>query len=150
MAFKSYSQNFTKRYQVVFEKIHFTSPPLWKILRANLTENPPKNPFNFDSIKNSFWVHKVSGINILFPNFIKSYWVVFEKKLFISPPLWKFLSPNVTAKHQKNPLNFDSIQNSFWVHKVTGIRMLFTRFCKTSLSSFCDKFTLLHLPYENF
>ena len=51
---------------------------------ANL---PQKNPFNFDLIKNSFWVHKVSGIKILFPNFHKSYRVVFEKSsvYFTSP-----------------------------------------------------------------
>ena len=102
MAFKSYSQNFTKSYQVVFEKIHFTSPPLWKILSANATEYSHKNPFNFDSIKNSFSVQKVSGIKILFPTFHKKLSSGFWKKnRFTSPPLWKFLSSNVTAKTPK-------------------------------------------------
>ena len=39
-----------------------------------------KNPFKFDSIKNSFWVHKVSGIKILFPNFHKKLSSGFWKK----------------------------------------------------------------------
>ena len=122
MAFKSYSQNFTKSYQAVFEKNHFT-----KILSAK----PPKMPFNFDSNKKFFWVHKVSGIKTLFPNFHKTLCSGFWKKAhFTSPPLWKFLSPTVTAKPKKKTFNFESIQNSFWVHKVTGIRMLFTRFHK--------------------
>ena len=59
-----------------------------------------KKKIDFDSIKNSFWVHKVSGIKILFPNSHKKLSVGFWKKKahFTSPPLWKFLSPNVTAK----------------------------------------------------
>ena len=60
------------------------------------------NPFYFHSIKNSSWVQKVSGIKILFPNFHKKVIKWFLKKAhFISPPLRKFLSPNVTAKPPK-------------------------------------------------
>ena len=149
MAFKSYSQNFTKNYRVVFEKssLYFTSP--MKNSKCKCNRKTPKNQFNFDSIKISFWVHKVTGIKILFPNFHKKLLSGFLKKAhFTLPLLWKFLGPNVTT--QKNPFNFDSIQNSFWAHKVTGIRMLFTTFHKKLSSSFWEKFTLLHPPYENF
>ena len=160
-----------------------------------ISKSRKKNPFNFDSVKNSFWVHKVSGIKILqyFQKFHKTLSSGFWKKAhFTSPPLWKFLSPNVTGKKtkihliliqskipfgctklvalryyfqiftksyrvvlkkrslyftsrmkffkykcnsktqkkKKNPFIFDSIQNSFWMHKVTCIRMIFTRFHK--------------------
>ena len=58
---------------------------------------------DFYSIKNSFWVHKLSGIKILFPNSHKKLSVGFLKKSahFTSPPLWKFLSPKVTTKPPK-------------------------------------------------
>ena len=101
MAVKSYSQNFTKSYLVVFEKTHFSSPPPWKILSANVTENPPKIHLILIQAKNSFWVHKVSGIKIHLQIFTKIYRVVFEKAHFTSHTLWKFLSPNVTAKPPK-------------------------------------------------
>ena len=100
--------------------------------------NRKKNSFNFDSIKNSFWVYKVSGITILFPNFHKKLLSGFWKKAhFTSPPIWKFLSPNVTANPApKNPINFVSVQNSFWVHKVTGIRCYSQDFTKKLSSIF--------------
>ena len=83
--------------------IEWNAPsPLWKFLSPNVTGKPKKkkkkkNAFNFDSIKNSFWVHKVSGIKILFPNFYKKLLSGFWKKLtLLHLPVWKFLSPNVT------------------------------------------------------
>ena len=145
-----YFQFFTKSYRVVFWKIaHFTSPLLWKFLSPNVTEK--KNLFNFDSIKNTYWVHKVSGIKMLFPNFQKKLWSGFLKKKahFTSPPVWKFPSASVAAKPPKNPFNFDSVQNSFWVHKITGIRIYSQDFTK-NYRVVWEKFTLFHLTYENF
>ena len=131
--------------------LYFTSP--MKIFKPKCNRKSSQNPFNFYSIKNSFWCIKLVALRYYFQIVTKSYRVVFEKKdHFTSPPIWKFSSPNVKAKKKKkkkNPFNFDSIQNSIWVHKVTGIRMIFTRFHKKLLSSFWEKFTLLHLTYEN-
>ena len=54
-------------------------------------------------------------------------------------------------KKKKKKFNFDSIKNAFWVHKVSGIKMLFPNFQKKLWSGFLKKkLTLLHLPYENF
>ena len=116
--------------------IEWNAPsPLWKFL-SPITEK--KNPFKFDSIKNSFWVHKASGIKILFPNFYKKLLSGFWKKAhFTSPPLWKFQSSNVTEK--KNQFNFDSIKNSFWMHKVSGIKILFPNFHEKLSSGFWKK-----------
>ena len=141
---------FTKFYKTLSSKmltlLHLPSP-LWKFLSPNVTEKKNKNPFNFDSIKNSFWVYNVSGIKILFPNF--------NKKL--SSGFWKNAS-KCNSKHpspppppkKKNPFNFDSIQKSFWAHKVAGIKILFPNFHKKLSSGFWKKLTSLHLPYENF
>ena len=89
-------------YRVVFEKssLYLTSP--MKISKSKCNRKTPTNPFNFHSIKNSSWVHKVSGIKILFPKFSQKVIEWFLKKVhFTSPPLRKFLSPNVTVKPQK-------------------------------------------------
>ena len=66
MAFKSYSHNLKKSYRVVFEKssLYFTSH--MKISKSKSNNKTPQNPFNFDSIKNSFWVHIDTGIRMLF------------------------------------------------------------------------------------
>ena len=136
--------------------LHLPSP-LWKFLSPNLTEKRKKkekkrSPFNFDSIKNSFWVHRVSGIKILFPKFHKNLSSGFWKKssLYFTSPM-KISKSKCNSKTPKNPFIFDSIQISFLVYKVTGIRMLFIWFHKKKLSSsFWEKFTLLHLTYENF
>ena len=150
MAFKSYSQYFTKSYPVVFEKIHFTSPPLWKIPSANVTEKPPKIPLILIQSKIPFGCTKSVALRYYFQIFTKSYQVAFAKSsLYFTSPM-KILKSKCNSKTTKNPFNFDSIQNSFWVHKVAGIKMLFTRFHKKLSSSFWEKFTLLHLPYENF
>ena len=56
-----------------------------------------KNLFNFDSIKNSFCVHKVSGITILFP--------IFRKKLlsgFLKDSSLYFTSPMKIYKSKCN------------------------------------------------
>ena len=53
-------------------------------------------------------------------------------------------------KKKKDAFDFDSIKNSFWVHKVSGIKILFPNIYKKLLSGFWKKLTLLHLPYENF
>ena len=95
--------NFHKKLSSDFwKKAHFTSPSLWKFQSPNVIEKNKQNPFNFDSIKNSFWVHKVSGIKILFPNFheklLSGFW---KKGHFTSSPLWKFSSLNVTEKLKK-------------------------------------------------
>ena len=102
-----------------------------KISESKCNRNPPpppkkkkKNLFNFDSIKNSFCVHKVSGITILFPNFDKKLSSGFlkESSLYFTSPM-KISKSKCNSKTPKNPFNFESIQNSFWVHKVTGIRI---------------------------
>ena len=73
MAFKSYSHNLKKSYQVVFEKrsIYFTSS--MKIPKSKCNRKPPKNPFNFDSIKNSLWVHIDTGIWMLFKKILQKF-----------------------------------------------------------------------------
>ena len=62
LALRYYFQIFIKSYRVVFEKssLHFTSP--MKISKSKCNRKPPQNPFNFDSIKNFFWLHGVNGI----------------------------------------------------------------------------------------
>ena len=120
-----------------------------KISKPKSNNKTPQNPFNFDLVKNSFWVHIGTGIRLLFTKCYKN----LSSKMLTLPhlpsPLWKFLSPNVTEK--KNPFNFDSIKIPFWVHKVSGITILFTKFHKNLSSGFWKKkLTLLHLPYENF
>ena len=58
LALGCYSQDFTKKnYRVVFEKssLYFTFH--MKISKSKSNNKTPQNPFNFDSIKNSFWVH---------------------------------------------------------------------------------------------
>ena len=54
-----------------------------KISKSKSNNKTPQNPFNFDSIKNSFWVpvHIDTGIRMLFTKFYKklSSRVVFEK-----------------------------------------------------------------------
>ena len=56
------------------------------------------------------------------------------------------------CNRKKNPFKFDSVKNSFWVHKVSGIKILqyFQIFTKSCSVVFEKKLTLLHLPYENF
>ena len=120
-----------------------------KISESKCNRKKKKN-FNFDSIKNSFCVHKVSGITILFQNFYKKLSSGFLKdsSLFFTSHM-KISKSKCNSKTPKNPFNFESIQNSFWVHKVTGIR-IYSQNHKILLSSFWEKFTLLHLTYENF
>ena len=89
-----------------------------------------KDAFHFDSIKNSFWVHKVSGIKILFPNFYKKLFSGFEKSSLYFTSHMKIFKSKCNRKPPQNPFNFESFQNSFRVHRVTGIKMLFTRFHK--------------------
>ena len=48
------------------------------------------------------------------------------------------------------PFSFDSIKNSLWLHVLNGIQKLLPQFKKKLSSRFWEKFTLLHLPYENF
>ena len=126
------------------KKAHFTSPPLWKFPSANVAAKPPKNPFNFDSVQNSFWVHKITGIRIYLQDFTKNYRVVFEKSSHYFTSHMKISKSKSNNKTPQNPFNFDSIKTSFWVHIDTGIRMLFTKFYK-NLSS-----KMLPLPYESF
>ena len=67
MAFKSYSHNIKKKsHRVVFDKssLYFTSH--MKIFKSKSNNKTLKNPFNFDSIENSFWVHIDTGIRMLF------------------------------------------------------------------------------------
>ena len=89
MAFKSYSQNFTKSYHVVFEKSSLYLTSLMKNSKCKCNTKTPKNPFNFDSIKNSFWVQNVSGIKIgTISKFSQKVIEWFLKKAyFTSPPL---------------------------------------------------------------
>ena len=88
LALGCYLQNFTKSYQVVFEKcsLYFISP---------LPYETPTNLFHFDSIKNSFWVHIDTGIRMLFTKFYKtlssSFWKMLTL-LHLPSPLRKFLS----------------------------------------------------------
>ena len=121
VALRYYFQIFIKSHQVVLEKssLHLTSP--MKISKSKCNRKPPKIPFNFDSIKNSFWVHKASAIKILFPDFHKSYRVIFEKSsLYFTSPM-KISKSKCNRKKPKNPFNFDSNKNSFWLHIVNGI-----------------------------
>ena len=156
MAFKSYSHNFTKSYHIVFEKIHFTSPPLWKILSANVTEKKEKNPINFDSIKNSFWVHQVSGIKILFPNFHKVIEWFLKKAHFTSPPLWnftsppiwKFLSPRVTTKPPK--IHLILIQSKILFGYILALGCYSQNFTNSYRVVFenCSLYFISPLPYD--
>ena len=56
--------------------------------KCNRKKKKKKN-FNFDSIKNSFCVHKVSGITILFPNFDKKLSSGFlkDRSLYFTSPM---------------------------------------------------------------
>ena len=68
-----------------------------KCNRKTKKKKKKKNPFNFDSIKNSFCVHKVSGITILFP--------IFHKKLsssFLKDSSLYFTSPMKISKSKCN------------------------------------------------
>ena len=57
-----------------------------KISKSKCNRKTPKNPFNFDSIKNSFWLHVLNGMYKLLPQFLKklssSFWekVEYRKK----------------------------------------------------------------------
>ena len=53
-------------------------------------------------------------------------------------------------KTLKNPFNFDSIKNSFWLHVLKHLKANSHNKKKKLSNSFWEKFTLLHLPYENF
>ena len=120
-------------------------------MKVSKSNNRKKNPFKFDSIKNSFWVHKVSGIKILFPNFHKKLSSDFWKKAhFTSPPLWKFQSPNVTEKKPKSSLILIQSKIPFGCTKLVALRYFFQIFTKSYRVVFEKKVTLLHLPYENF
>ena len=139
LALGCYSQDFTKNYRVVFQKssLYFTSH--MKISKSKSNNKTTRNPFNFDSIKNSFWVHIDTSIRMLFTKFYtklsSSFWKMLTL-LHLPSPLW----------NPQNPFNFDSIKNSFWVQIDTGIRMLFTKFYKKLSSRFWKMLTLLHLP----
>ena len=71
LALGCYSHDFTKNYRGVFEKssLYFTSH--MKISKSKSNNKTLKNPFNCDSIKNSFWVHIDTGIRMLFTKFYK-------------------------------------------------------------------------------
>ena len=143
VALRYYFQIFTKSYRVVFEKssLYFTSP--MKISKCKCNSKTLKNPFNFDSIQHSVWVHNATGIRMLFTRFHKKlssrFW---EKFTLLHLPYENSMSKS-NDKDPQNPFNFDSIKNSFWVHIDTGIRMLFTKFYKMFSSKML---TLLHLP----
>ena len=80
--------------------LYFTSH--MKISESKSNDKTPKNPFSFDSIKNSFWLHILNGIQKLLPQFKKKVIESFLRKVhFTSPPIWKFLSPRVTTKPPK-------------------------------------------------
>ena len=73
-----------------------------KISKSKRNRKTPKYPFNFDSIKNSIWLHVVNGIQSYSHNLNKKLLSGFWKKAhFTSPPLRKFPNPNVTEKPQK-------------------------------------------------
>ena len=135
LALGCYSQDFTKYYRVVFEEssLYFTSH--LKISKYKSNNKTPQNPFNFDSLNNSFWIQLDSGIRRLFTKFYKrlssSSWKMLTL-LHLPSPLWKFPSPTKCNRHpppplppppkkKKNPYNFDSIKYSFWLHVVNGI-----------------------------
>ena len=122
--------------------LYFTSP--MKISKCKCSTKLPKNPFNFDSIQNSFWVHKITVIRIYSQDFTKNYRVVFEKSSHYFTSHMKISKFKSNNKTPQNPFNFDSIKTSFWVHIDTSIRMLFTKFYE-NLSS-----KMLPLPYESF
>ena len=43
-----------------------------KISKSKSNNKTPQNPFNFDSIKTSFWVHIDTGIRMLFTKFYEN------------------------------------------------------------------------------
>ena len=95
-----------------------------KISEPKSNNKTPQNPFNFDSIKNSFWLHVLNGIlNLKAAPTIKkkkSHRVVFEK---ISLYFTSHMNISKSKSNNKTPpklFNFDSIKNSFWVHIDTG------------------------------
>ena len=108
-----------------------------KVSKSN--NRKKENPFKFDSIKNSFWVHKVSGIKILFPNFHKKLSSDFWKKAhFTSPPLWKFQSPNVIEKKKIHLILIQS-KIPFGCTKLVALRYYFPNFHEKLLSGFWKK-----------
>ena len=68
-----------------------------KISKSKWNSKTPQNPFNFDSIKNSFWVHIDTGIRMLFTKFYKklSSSLVFENAHFTSSPLSPMKPPTI-------------------------------------------------------
>ena len=138
MASKSYSQNFTKSYQVVFEKIHKCKCNRKIQKKIHLILIQSKIPFGCTksvALRYYFWI------------FTNSYQVVFEKSsLYFTSPM-KISKSKSNNKTLKNQFNFDSIKISFWVDIDTGIRMLFTWFHKQLLSSFWKILTLLQASF---
>ena len=61
-----------KNYPVVFEKSSIYSTSRIKISKSKSNNKTPQNPFNFDSVKNSFWVPIGTGIRMLFTKFYKN------------------------------------------------------------------------------
>ena len=101
-----YSQNFKKF-------IEWNAPsPLWKFQSPKVTENQKeeeeeKKKMHFILIQSKipFGCTKSVALRYYFQIFTKSYWAVLKKAHFTSPPIWKFLSPNVT----ENPPKIHSI-----------------------------------------
>ena len=72
-----------------------------KISKSKSNNKTPQNPFNFELVKNSFWVNIDTGIRMLFTKFQKNLLSKMLTLLHLPSPLWKFLSPNVTEKTNK-------------------------------------------------
>ena len=79
-------------------------------------------------------------------------WFLKKRSLYFTSPMkiFKYKCNSKTPKKRKNPFNFDSIQNSFWMHKVTCIRMIFTRFHKKIIWVVFEKSSLYFTSHENF
>ena len=131
VALRYYFQIFTKSYWAVLKKAHFTSPPIWKFLSPNVTENPHLIHLILIHSKIPFECTESLVLGCYSQDFTKKYRVVLRKVDFTSPHIWKFLSPRVTTKPSKNAFNFHSAKASIWVHIDTGIRMWFAEFYKT-------------------
>ena len=123
MLFIKFYKKLSSRFWKIVTLLHLPSP-LWKFLSpTKCNRKPPQNPFNFDSIKNSFWLHVVNGIYKLLTKFktvTEYFWEKVEnhkkKKKNNIPKDEVVPIAAVPLKHhtkKKNPFNFDSIKNSF-------------------------------------
>ena len=87
--------------------IEWNAPsPLWKFLSPKVTGKPKKKKkkkmhFILIQSKIPFGCTKSVALRYYFQIFTKSYRAILKKAHFTSPPIWNFLSPNVTENPPK-------------------------------------------------